>query len=283
MSANLAVISTLASKNDVIINDRTDHVSIFMGSTLSGAEMRTFPHNNMVKLEMLLASTQTKRRRIINVDGLYSADGDYAPLDRIAALARKYDAMLIVDEAHSIGIVGEHGLGVSEYFGVLDSVDAIVGTMSKGLGSTGGFVLTRTEIEKKLRYVAPSYTSSRGSAPAVAAASLAGVNHLAVHGDRLRAQLENNVALVLTKLRAAGLDILNTRSHIVPIMVRDEEKTVQVANWLMEHGIFTAVFVFPHVPANTGRLRIGLTARHTQHDCEKLIALLIEAKQQFQF
>lgn len=154
MSANLAVISMLASKDDVIINDRTDHVSIFMGSTLSGAEVRTFPHNNMVKLETLLASTQTKRRRIIIVDGLYSADGDYAPLDRITALAKDYDAMLIVDEAHAIGIIGKHGLGVSEYFGVLDSVDAIVGTMSKGLGSTGGFVLTRREIEKKLRYMA---------------------------------------------------------------------------------------------------------------------------------
>lgn len=283
MSANLAVISTLASKDDIIINDRTDHISIFMGSTLSGAEVRTFPHNNMVKLEALLAGSQDKRRRIIIVDGLYSADGDYAPLDRIAVLAKKYDAMLIVDEAHAIGIIGKHGLGVSEFYGVLDSVDAIVGTMSKGLGSTGGFVLTRTEIEKELRYMAPSYTSSRGSAPAVAAASLAGVKHLAAHGDRLRAQLENNVALVITGLRAAGLDILNTRSHIVPVMVRDEDKTIQVANWLMEHGIFTAAFVFPHVPANTGRLRIGLTARHSQQDCERLIALLIEAKRLFQF
>lgn len=283
MSANLGVITSLAGKDDVIINDRTNHVSIFMGSTLSGAEVRSFPHNNMAKLESILASTQSKRRRVIIVDGLYSADGDYAPMDRIASLAESYDAMIIVDEAHAFGIVGEHGLGVSEFFGVLDKVDAIVGTMSKGLGSTGGFVLTRPDIEKELRYMAPSYTSSRGSAPAVAAASLAALVHLRDHGADLRQTLASNVSFVLTELRAAGFNILNTRSHIVPLIVGGENTTIDVANWLMEHGIFAAPFIFPHVPAGTGRLRIGLTARHTQDDCERLVSLLIQAKTNFAF
>ncbi|GAB3150084.1 glycine C-acetyltransferase [Micromonospora sonneratiae] len=283
MAANLAVITAMASKDDVIINDRTDHVSIFMGSQLSGAEVRTFPHNNMAKLESLLQRSDDKRRRIVIVDGLYSADGDFAPLDQIAALADRYDARIVVDEAHSFGVVGPNGLGVAEYYGVLDRVDAVVATMSKALGSTGGFVLTNAELERQLRYMAPSYTSSRGSAPAAAGATLASLRLLAESGADLRRRLDANVQLVLTGLRAAGVDLMNTRSHIVPVLVRDEDKTVAVANWLMERGVFTATFVYPHVPQNTGRLRIGITAGHTTEECERLVALIVEASREFSF
>lgn len=283
MSANLAVITRMASKEDVIINDRTDHVSIFMGSQLSGAEVRSFPHNNMAKLESLLQRSADKRRRIIIVDGLYSADGDYAPLDEIVVLAEKYDAKIVVDEAHSFGVIGPNGLGVADHFGVLDKIDAIVATFSKALGSVGGFVLTRRELERELRYMAPSYTSSRGSAPGVAGATLASLTHLETHGEQLRAKLAANVELVLTGLREAGVDVGDTRSQIVPVMVRDERKTVEVANWLMENGIFTATFVYPHVPLNTGRLRVGLTAGHTTEECERLVELLVKAKSEFDF
>ncbi|MET9695251.1 pyridoxal phosphate-dependent aminotransferase family protein [Streptomyces sp. NPDC006514] len=283
MAANLAVISAMASSEDVIINDRTDHVSIFMGSQLSGAEMRTFPHNNMKKLESLLSQYEGKRRRIIIVDGLYSADGDFAPLDEIAALAAAYDAKVIVDEAHSFGTVGPNGLGVADHFGVLDTVDAVVGTMSKALGSVGGFVLTKPVLERELRYMAPSYTSSRGSAPGVVGATLASLTLLETCGGELRERLASNTALVIGRLREAGIDLMKTRSHIVPVLVREENKTIQVANWLMEHGVFTAAFVYPHVPSNTGRLRIGITSRHTTAECERLISLLIEARDRFSF
>jgi 8-amino-7-oxononanoate synthase len=283
MAANLAVISAVAGADDVIINDRTDHVSIFMGSKLSGAEVRTFPHNNTTKLETLLARSADKRRRVVIVDGLYSADGDYAPLDEIVALAERYDAMVVVDEAHSFGIVGPRGLGVADHFGVLEKVDAIVGTFSKALGSVGGFVLTKDEIERELRYMAPSYTSSRGSAPGVAGATLAALRHLSAHGDDLRARLHTNVDLVLGALRAAGVDVMSTRSHIVPVVVGDEDKTIQVANWMMEQGVFTAAFVHPHVPMGTGRLRVGITAGHTTEECTRLVNLLIKAKHEFSF
>lgn len=283
MAANLALISAMASSEDVILNDRTDHVSIFMGSTLSGAEMRTFPHNNMAKLESLLRQYGEKRRRIIIVDGLYSADGDFAPLDRIAELAAEYDARILVDEAHSFGIVGPNGLGVAEHFGVLDQVDAIVGTMSKALGSVGGFVLARKPLERELRYMAPSYTSSRGSAPGVAGATLASLSELATRGPELRQRLADNVALILERLRKAGIDLMKTRSHIVPVLIKDERKTVEVANWLMEHGVFTAAFVYPHVPMGTGRLRVGVTSRHTTEECERLVELLVEARDKFSF
>ncbi|GAA3688815.1 glycine C-acetyltransferase [Lentzea roselyniae] len=281
MAANLAVISTIASAEDVILCDRTAHVSIYMGSWLSGAELRTFPHNNVKKLETLLRKEKDKRRRVILVDGLYSADGDFAPLDEITALAGEHDALVVVDEAHSFGAIGPNGLGVADHFGVLDRVDAVVGTMSKALGSVGGFVLTGKELERELRYLAPSYTSSRGSAPGVAGASLASLQLVEEHGGDLRARLDHNVRFVIDGLTEAGLNLMRTTSHIVPVLVGDEHKTVAVSNWLMDHGIFVGTFVHPHVPSGEGRLRIGVTSTHTQAECALLVERLTEARNKF--
>ncbi len=283
MAANLAVIPALVGKEDVILADRKDHVSIFMGATLSGAEVRTFAHNDMNKLEALLQRTQTKRSRCIIVDGLYSADGDHAPMRVIAELAERYDARIIVDEAHSFAIVGPTGLGVAEHDDALERVDIIVGTMSKALGSTGGFVLTRPEIERTLRYLAPSYTSSRGNAPAVAAASLAAFAVLEREGDTLRDLLARNVQHVLPQLRSRGFNILDTVSHIVPLIVGDETKTVEAAGALIKRGIFTATFLYPHVPAGLGRLRIGLSAAHSTDDCAQLIDALADVRDEVGF
>ncbi|EDY49093.1 2-amino-3-ketobutyrate CoA ligase (plasmid) [Streptomyces clavuligerus] len=283
MSASAGAVSTLASSEDVVINDRLAHSSLFMGSRLSGAEVRTFPHNSMKRLETILGQCADKRRRIIVVDGLYSADGDYAPLDRITELAEAYDALVVVDEAHSFGSIGPNGLGVADHFGVLDRIDVIIGTMSKTLGSIGGFVLTHDWFERELRYMSPSYTSSRGSAPAVAGATLASLRLLEEQGNRLRAQLNSNTEFITERLRAAGFDLLNTRSHIVPVVVGPEDKTVAVAKWLMGRGVLVAPFVYPHVAAGTGRLRVGVSSRHTADECELLISALTEAKREFGF
>ncbi|MFJ6901731.1 aminotransferase class I/II-fold pyridoxal phosphate-dependent enzyme [Streptomyces hokutonensis] len=283
MSASQGSVSTLASPEDVVINDRLAHSSLFMGSRLSGAEVRTFPHNSMKRLETILRDSADKRRRIIVVDGLYSADGDYAPLDRITELAEQYDALTVVDEAHSFGSVGPGGLGVADHFGVLDKIDVVIGTMSKTLGSIGGFVLTHDWFERELRYMSPSYTSSRGSAPAVAGATLASLRLLETEGDQLRRQLDENTELISTRLREAGFDLLNTRSHIVPVVVGSEDKTVAVAHWLRSRSIIVAPFVYPHVPLGSGRLRVGVSSRHTADECERLITALTDAKREFDF
>ncbi|MFI6402042.1 aminotransferase class I/II-fold pyridoxal phosphate-dependent enzyme [Streptomyces sp. NPDC050548] len=283
MSASQGVVATIASSEDVVINDRLAHSSLFMGSRLSGAEVRTFPHNSMKRLETVLRESAGKRRRIIVVDGLYSADGDYAPLDRITELAAAYDALTVVDEAHSFGSVGPNGLGVADHFGVFDKVDVVIGTMSKTLGSIGGFVLTHDWFERELRYMSPSYTSSRGSAPAVAAATLAALDLLDAEGDRLRRRLVENTESVTARLREAGCDLLNTRSHIVPVLVGSEDKTVAVAHWLRGRGVMVAPFVYPHVPAGSGRLRVGVSSRHTPEECEQLVASVTAAKKEFDF
>ncbi|GAB6902693.1 8-amino-7-oxononanoate synthase [Kineosporia succinea] len=283
MSASAGSVSALAGPEDVVINDRLSHSSLFMGSRLSGAEVRTFPHNSTKRLETLLKQTGDKRRRVIVVDGLYSADGDYAPLDRIVELAEAYDAKVVVDEAHSFGSIGPSGLGVAEHFGVLDKIDVLVGTMSKTLGSIGGFVLTHDWFERQLRYMSASYTSSRGSAPAVAGATLASLDLLERQGDELRARLVANTEKLTAALREAGLDLINTRSHIVPVLVGDEDRTVSVAKWLMGQGLIVAPFVYPHVPAGSGRLRVGVSSRHTQDELDHLVGALTEAKTKFGF
>ncbi|WP_432190131.1 aminotransferase class I/II-fold pyridoxal phosphate-dependent enzyme [Streptomyces sp. Tue6028] len=283
MSASQGSVGTIASNEDVVINDRLAHSSLFMGSRLSGAEVRTFPHNSMKRLETILRESADKRRRIIVVDGLYSADGDYAPLDRITELAAEYDALTVVDEAHSFGSIGPNGLGVADHFGVLNKIDVLIGTMSKSLGSIGGFVLTHEWFERELRYMSPSYTSSRGSAPAVAGATLASLNLLETEGEQLRRKLKANTEFITVRLREAGFNLLNTRSQIVPVVVGTEDKTVAVAQWLWGRGIVVAPFVYPHVPLGSGRLRVGVSSTHTTDECEQLIAALTEAKKEFDF
>jgi 8-amino-7-oxononanoate synthase len=283
MSASCGSVAALAGPDDVVVNDRLAHSSLFMGGWLSGADVRTFPHNSTKRLETILKQAGHKRRRVIVVDGLYSADGDYAPLDRIVELAHRYDAKVVVDEAHSFGAIGPNGLGVADHFGVVDKVDVLIGTMSKTLGSTGGFVLTHDWFERELRYLSPSYTSSRGCAPAVAGATLASLTLLEHRGEQLRAQLVANTEMITTRLRERGFDLLNTCSHIVPVLVRDEDKTVAVAKWLMGRGVIVAPFVYPHVPAGSGRLRIGVSSRHTGAECEQLVDALIRAKTAFDF
>jgi 8-amino-7-oxononanoate synthase len=283
MSASIASVATIASAEDVVILDRLAHVSLFMGSRLSGAEVRTFPHNSMRRLEAILRESSNKRRRIIVVDGLYSADGDFAPLDQITDLATAYDAKVVVDEAHSFGSVGPNGLGVADHYGLIEKIDVLIGTMSKSLGSIGGFVLTDEAFERELRYMAPSYTSSRGAAPAVAGASLAALTEFETHGAELRKLLDANTEFVTTSLNDAGFDLLNTRSHIIPVVVGNEDTTVDVVNWLMTEGVMVATFTYPHVPMNSGRLRIGITSRHSSAECEHLVDTLIKAKRTFSF
>ncbi|MGX1984145.1 8-amino-7-oxononanoate synthase [Thermolongibacillus altinsuensis] len=283
MAANLGVLSVIATSEDVIINDRLNHISIFMGSHLSGAQLRSFPHNDLRKLESILKQSMDKRKRIIVVDGLFSADGDYAPLDKICELSKIYNTMIVVDEAHSFGVVGPNGLGVAEHFDVLDQIDVIVGTMSKAIGSVGGFAITKEEIAEEIRHYAPSYTSSRGSVPAVAAASLASLEFIEQHGKKLRERLWNNTEYLINTLREEGFNILDTCSPIVPVIIGDEDKTVKVANWLMENGLFVATMIPPAVPVNQGRLRIGVTSSHTIEECRRAVKLLKEVRNIYEF
>lgn len=283
MAANQAVLSSLAGPDDVVINDRLNHVSIFMGARLFGAEVRFYPHNNMTRLEQLLTGSCDKPRRIIVTDGLFSADGDFAHLDAITVLARKFDAIVVVDEAHSFGCVGQNGLGVAEHLGVHDRVDVIVGTMSKAVGSVGGFVVSDRSVNLLLRTSAPSYTSSRGSTPATAAATLRSLQKIEEEGQHLREILTANFEYLSGVLRENNFDLLDTTSHIVPVLIGEETLTARVARWLTDRGLFTAAFMAPSVPRMKARLRIGVTARHCRAELDELVDALLAARRKFAF
>ncbi|WP_129658243.1 aminotransferase class I/II-fold pyridoxal phosphate-dependent enzyme [Rothia halotolerans] len=283
MSANLAVLTSLAGPEDTVINDRLNHISIFMGARLSGAKIRTYQHNDMRRLEAILSSSTDKRRRIIVTDGLFSADGDLAPLDEIIVLAQRYDAMVVVDEAHSFGCLGPRGLGAADHHGALDKVDVIVGTMSKAVGSTGGFVVTNNQIHLALRTTAPSYTSSRGASPAVAGAALKALEIIEHDGLALRTRLGENVEYISSGLRSEGIDLANTSSQILPVMIGSEDTTIRVAHRLIEYGVFTAAFTFPNVPKGQARLRVGVTATHTPAECDELIDKLLLVRKEYPF
>jgi 8-amino-7-oxononanoate synthase len=283
MTANIAVLTTVGGPEDVIINDRANHVSIFMGSQLSGAKVRTFPHNDLDRLEYLLARNADRRRRIVVVDGLFSADGDFAPLDRVVELTKRHDALLIVDEAHSFGAAGPNGLGVADHFGIVDQVDVLVGSLGKALGSVGGFVVTTKQIDLQLRAQSPAYGASRGAAPAVAGATLAALQLLEREGKALRERLAANVRYITDRLVAEGFDLLDTTSHVLPVMIGAEDQTVAVARWLRDNGVFTAAFIEPYVPKGMGRLRLGVMATHTHAECEQLCDALVQARKAFAF
>ena len=283
MAANLAVLTGLAGPEDVVVNARLNPVSIFMGARLSGAKVRTYHHNDMRRLEAILSSSADKRRRIVVTDGLFSADGDLAPLEEITSLAKTYDAMVVVDEAHSFGCIGPRGLGAADHFGVLDQVDVVVGTMSKAVGSTGGFVVTNDQIQLVLRATAPSYTSSRGASPAVAGATLKPLEIIERNGAELRVRLRENVEYISSRLRAEGVDLANTSSQVLPVMIGSEDTAIRVAHWLIEHGVFTAAFTFPNVPKGQARLRVGITAVHTRAECDELIDKLLQARKEYPF
>ncbi|WP_339254527.1 pyridoxal phosphate-dependent aminotransferase family protein [Paenibacillus sp. FSL P2-0136] len=281
MHANIGTITTMMGQDDVIINDQYNHASILMGSKLSDAQVRTFPHNNMQRLEKLLENSQDKRKRMIIVDGLFSADGDYAPLDRICDLAEQYDALVMVDEAHSMGVCGPTGRGACELFNVIDRVDIIMGTMSKGIGSVGGFIAASHEIEDVLRHFSVPYLNSRGLSPAAAAAALASLTKLSTHGDNIREKLWKNTRYLIEQFRTQNVNILNTETPIIPVIVGDFGLTMKVVQWLKKKGILVSAMVYPSVP--TGRLRLGVTPWLTEEDCKRTVELICEAKLIFGF
>ncbi|MCI5058152.1 MAG: pyridoxal phosphate-dependent aminotransferase family protein [Flavobacteriales bacterium] len=282
MSANMALLSTFFSKEDLIINDQFNHASSFLGSKLSFAKVEAFPHGSLNKLEDILKANQNARNKAIVVDGLFSADGDFSDLTSISDLARRYNALFIVDEAHSFGACGPNGCGASEMYGVLKDVDIITGTMSKAIGSVGGYLAGDSRIIEILRHNSSLYTGSRGSPPAVVAASLKGLELLSLDaGIEARRKLWDNVNFLTNLLRVE--EIADSNSYIIPVMIGDDEIALRMSNWLHRRGVLVPAMIYPLVPKNRALIRLGVTAWHTKDECVKLASLLCEAKKLFKF
>jgi glycine C-acetyltransferase len=272
MEANAGLFEVALDKEDAMIADRLVHASIVDGMRLCKAQLFNYKHLNMDHLEEKLQETQTCRFRMIITDGVFSMDGDIAPLDKICNLADKYDAMVMVDDSHSTGFIGKLGKGTHEHCGVLGRIDAITTTLGKALGgAAGGCVSGRKEIVELCRQRARPYLFSNTVPPVVIAASIKVIDLITKSTDR-RNKLEENTKYFREKMTQAGLDIRPGVHPIVPVMLYNAKLAQDVARDLYEEGIYAVGFFFPVVPQGQARIRVQISADHEREHLDKAIA-----------
>lgn len=273
--ANLATISALLRRGDVVLCDKLNHASIVDGCLLSQAVFRRFRHNDMEHLEKRLRETQDADRVLVIVDAVFSMDGDVINLPEVSRLCDKYGAYLMVDEAHSIGVLGKTGHGIEEHFGLpADAVDIKMGTLSKTIPSAGGYVAGNRELIKFLKHEARGFVFSAALPPASAAAACTALDVIEAEPERVEA-LQRNYKHFRSSLQEAGFDLLNTETAILPVMCYDIERAVRLAHYCQERGIFVQAVIAPVVPDGQSRLRATVSASHRIEDLDYCVETLV--------
>ncbi|MFC1586900.1 aminotransferase class I/II-fold pyridoxal phosphate-dependent enzyme [Planctomycetota bacterium] len=273
-STNVGVVAALCGPGDVIINDAFNHASIFDGCGVSGAETKIYLHCNMKHLEkMLRRLPESQKGRLIITDGVFSMDGDVAPLAEIVELARKYGARVMVDDAHALGVIGPTGQGTAEKRGCMGEVDVTIGTLSKAPGAVGGYCVGKAELIRYLRLYARTYFFST-SLPAPVVAGLIEVFKLLKADAAGRDQLWRNVNYMMIGLKRLGFDTGNTESPIIPIIVGNEEKLAQFHNELRHLGVFTNIVTYPAVRRKACRLRVSIMNSLSREELDKALIFI---------
>ena len=276
--ANGGLFEVLLDERDAVISDELNHASIIDGIRLCKAQRLRYKNRDMADLEQQLKSASDNRRRLIATDGVFSMDGYLAPLDAICDLAEQYDAMVMVDDSHAVGFIGEGGAGTPELFGVQDRVDVNTGTLGKALGgASGGYVSARAEIVELLRQRARPYLFSNAVAPAVVAGSLAALD-LVTGGGEQRAHLNRNAARFRELMTEAGFDLLPGEHPIVPVMFGDAVLAGRIADAMLAHGVYVIAFSYPVVPKGKARIRVQLSAAHSEEDVETCVRAFVAAR-----
>jgi len=274
--ANGGVFEPLLDENDAIISDALNHASIIDGVRLCKAQRYRYANADMEELENCLKSAQAQRFRLVVTDGVFSMDGNVAPLDKIYALAQKYNAMIMVDESHSAGVVGQTGRGVTELFNLKGNIEIITGTLGKAFGGAiGGFTTGKKEIIALLRQRSRPYLFSNSIPPMVAAAGIEMFRMMA-KTSALQDKLHENTAYFTEKMIAAGFDIKPTQSAICALMLYDAKLSQQMAAKMLEEGIYVIGFYYPVVPKEQARIRIQISAGHQRAHLDKAVAAFIK-------
>ena len=269
--ANVGLFQTFFGDQDAIFSDELNHASIIDAVRLSKAERLVYKHMDMNDLRTKLESTKDKRLRVIATDGVYSMDGDIAPLKEICDLADKYEALVFVDDAHATGVMGDNGGGTPEACGVVGRVDFVTGTFGKALGGAGGaFTATRKEAAESLRNRSRSYLFSNSLDTAVTGTSLFVINYLKSHPE-YRERLWANTKLFRKLMSDNGFKVSDAQHPITPIMLGDEKKAVEMAKALFDEGIYVIGFAFPVVPKGKARIRVQISAAHTKGGIETAV------------
>jgi 8-amino-7-oxononanoate synthase len=277
-ATNVATIGHLMRPKDLVLHDALIHNSVMVGAALSGAARRAFAHNDLDALEEILAARRHEHERcLIVVEGLYSMDGDFPDLARLVDLKERYDAWLMVDEAHSLGILGKTGHGIAEEFGIdPQRVDIWMGTLSKTLSGCGGYIAGAAPLIEFLKFTAPGFVYSVGMPAPIAAAAIASLDILEREPERV-AKLRENGKLFVELAKEAGLDTgFSAGFCVVPVMVGDSLRSVHLANRLLERGINALPIVHPAVPERSARLRFFLTSEHEPEQIRKAVEITAE-------
>ncbi|MEK6567430.1 MAG: 8-amino-7-oxononanoate synthase [Candidatus Omnitrophota bacterium] len=277
-SANLGIIPTLADRNSVVFCDRLNHASIIDGIILSRAELARYPHKDTHSLEELLKKNSGYKNKLIISDSVFSMDGDIAPLPELSRLAEKYDCLLMVDEAHSTGVLGKSGRGILEHFGLKANKRIIqMGTLSKAMGGLGGFVCGSRDLIDYLVNRSRSFIFTTALPAANCASALEAIR--IIEKDRPRIQrLKENADFLRDGLRSLGFDTLNSQTPIIPILTQDPRRTMELSQKLFEKGIFVQGIRPPAVPDNLCRLRVTAMATHTKKDLEFALSVFKEIR-----
>ena len=274
--ANGGIFGALFNDEDAIISDALNHASIIDGVRLCKAKRYRYANGNMEELEKCLQEAQAQRFRIVVTDGVFSMDGNVAPMDKICDLAEKYDALVMVDESHSAGVVGETGHGVSELCKTYGRVDIYTGTLGKAFGGAlGGFTTGRKEIIDMLRQNSRPYLFSNSLAPSIIGASLE-VFKMLKESNELHDKLAENVNYFREKMMAAGFDIKPTQSAICAVMLYDAKLSQVYASKMLDEGIYVTGFYYPVVPKNEARIRVQISAGHNREQLDKCINAFIK-------
>jgi glycine C-acetyltransferase len=279
-AANMGLIPSLVGAGDFLVSDALNHASIIDGARLSGASVRVFPHGDCLELARVLAEVAPAAARaggrvLVAVDGIFSMEGDAAPLPEIVAVTRQHDVMLLLDDAHGTGTLGESGRGSAQHLGVSDGIDVQLGNLAKGLGSFGAFAAGSRELRELLVNVARSFIFTCALPPAQVEAGRAALRLVASEPWR-RWRLQENAALLRARLGDAGISTSPSTTHIVPVVLGDNQRTMAVCEALLQRGFYVQGIRHPSVPHGTARLRITPMATHSAEDIHALADVLIE-------
>lgn len=273
---NLGVLSCVTGRNDYLILDEYDHASLIDGSRLSFSKVIKYAHNDMQDLERKLSILPEEAVKLIVVDGIFSMEGDIVKLPEIVELSDRYGANIMVDDAHSLGVIGENGAGTASHFGLTDDVDLIMGTFSKSLASLGGFIASDLETIDYLKHRARSLMFSASMTPASVASVIAALDIIESEPQRIQ-KLWDNTNYAMKLLLEEGFDLGPTESPILPIYVRDNDKTFLVTKHLQSAGVFVNPVVSPAVPSDSSLLRFSLMATHTFEQIDEAVEKIIRA------
>jgi glycine C-acetyltransferase len=273
---NLTVVSTLLGRNDYVISDKLNHASIVDGCLMSGAKFIRFLHNDMESLEQRLLQVPSGSSKLVVVDSVFSMDGDIIDFPRLVELCKKYDAWLMVDEAHSVGVLGKQGRGIEEHFGMKDAIDIKMGTLSKTIPSVGGYVAGKKDLINFLRHSSRAYIFSAALPPAQAAAAKAAFEVILDESWRVE-KLNRNSVQFINGLKERGFNTLYTETAIVPVVCGTDEMAFAMTREAQHHDVFVLPVVSPAVPPGLSRLRATVTAAHESEDIEKAMNVVYTA------